>query len=238
MAVEGLKIKQARYAKIKSTTEKPTFTFLNLSYAVWAYNGKAQQTKPALNRIIVPCRADVADYFDLTINDITTNQDQEIYEIECKPRAGNPPAQYFSGRVFINRATSNILKIEGDLGDGGVSGQGFENAKMTFDYRFRELPAGFSVLDYGKVVFTGNLSTGKKPKIITQATLVLHETGEDFKEKSLKKLNIKKEDLAEILKIKYDPEFWKNNPIIKRTTQEEQVIKSFEGKNAFGSILE
>ena len=44
-------------------------------------------------------------------------------------------------------------------------------------------------------------------------------------------------DLATIKKTTYDPAFWQNNAVVKRTPIEEQVIKSFEQKGAFGTML-
>ena len=38
-------------------------------------------------------------------------------------------------------------------------------------------------------------------------------------------------------KITYDPAFWQNNVVVKRTPIEEQVMKSFEQKGAFGTML-
>lgn len=32
------------------------------------------------------------------------------------------------------------------------------------------------------------------------------------------------------------PEFWENNPIVKRTAKEENIIKTFENKNVFGNF--
>ena len=44
-------------------------------------------------------------------------------------------------------------------------------------------------------------------------------------------------DLAAIRQTTYDPAFWQNNPVVKRTPLEEQVMKSFEQKGAFGTML-
>ena len=44
-------------------------------------------------------------------------------------------------------------------------------------------------------------------------------------------------DLATIKKITYVPAFWQNNAVVKRSPIEEQVMKSFEQKGAFGTML-
>jgi hypothetical protein len=54
--------------------------------------------------------------------------------------------------------------------------------------------------------------------------------------KSGKKLDSKDKLIEKIDKTKYDSEFWKNNPIVKRTNVEEKIIKTFETSNAFGTF--
>lgn len=44
-------------------------------------------------------------------------------------------------------------------------------------------------------------------------------------------------DLDAIRSIKYDPEFWANNPVVKRTPVEDEVIAAFEKKGAFGTMV-
>ena len=44
-------------------------------------------------------------------------------------------------------------------------------------------------------------------------------------------------DLATIKKTTCDPAFWQNNAMVKHTPIEEQVLKSFEQKGAFGTML-
>ena len=43
--------------------------------------------------------------------------------------------------------------------------------------------------------------------------------------------------LATIKKTICDPTFWQNNAVVKRTPIEEQVMKSFEQKGAFSTML-
>ena len=45
-------------------------------------------------------------------------------------------------------------------------------------------------------------------------------------------------DLALIKQTTYDPALWQNNAVVKRTPLEDQVMKSFEQKGAFGTMLQ
>ena len=45
-------------------------------------------------------------------------------------------------------------------------------------------------------------------------------------------------DKAIVESIVYNPEFWKDNPIVKKTTLEETFIKMMESKSAFGTMID
>ncbi|RZL04738.1 MAG: hypothetical protein EOO62_20610 [Hymenobacter sp.] len=44
-------------------------------------------------------------------------------------------------------------------------------------------------------------------------------------------------DLAAIKQLPYDAAFWQQNPVVKRTPLEEEVMRSFEQQGAFGTLL-
>ena len=45
------------------------------------------------------------------------------------------------------------------------------------------------------------------------------------------------QDKIVVESIKYNPEFWKNNPIVKQTALEDKFIKMMESQNAFGTMI-
>jgi hypothetical protein len=51
------------------------------------------------------------------------------------------------------------------------------------------------------------------------------------------KVSSSERDLEAIKKTKYDPAFWANNPVVKRTPLEDEVARSFEQKGAFGTMV-
>jgi len=44
------------------------------------------------------------------------------------------------------------------------------------------------------------------------------------------------QDLAEIKKRRYHPEFWQDNAVVKDSPVEAQVIQDFEGRRVFGNL--
>jgi hypothetical protein len=50
-------------------------------------------------------------------------------------------------------------------------------------------------------------------------------------------LDRKTKDRTVIESIKYDADFWKDNPIVKQTALEDSFIKMMESKSAFGTMI-
>ena len=51
-------------------------------------------------------------------------------------------------------------------------------------------------------------------------------------------LNPTSNDVETLKTVAYDPAFWNNNPIIKRTPVEEEVIRDFERKKVLGNYFD
>lgn len=66
--------------------------------------------------------------------------------------------------------------------------------------------------------------------------LYLYERGAK-KSRRLSKPDFSVSTFEKFYEAKYRPRFWKDNPIIKRTQEEENIISSFETENAFGTYF-
>jgi hypothetical protein len=55
--------------------------------------------------------------------------------------------------------------------------------------------------------------------------------------KNLHSAGLELEDVSNFEEAKYKPKFWMNNPVIKRTAEEEAIIASFDKSNAFGTYF-
>jgi len=55
--------------------------------------------------------------------------------------------------------------------------------------------------------------------------------------RNLREPSLELEDLKSVSKVRYRKRFWKDNPIIKLTSEEEKIIRSFEEENAFGTYF-
>lgn len=90
--------------------------------------------------------------------------------------------------------------------------------------------------EFFDIAVVGTIDGGKDGNI-----LVFEFTPKEKYRKKLfrsSKTNLKKDDilLKEIGKMKYEPEFWRDNPVIKRTPIEDEIINWFENKDIFGNF--
>ena len=102
-------------------------------------------------------------------------------------------------------------------------------------------PGGAATLDYIKVDYRTDLGRLMKPDIrIHVASFTYCYNGRPTPDASVTYAPFKsgEVDLALIKQTTYDPAFWQNNAVVKRTPLEEQVMKSFEQKGAFGTMLQ
>jgi hypothetical protein len=74
-------------------------------------------------------------------------------------------------------------------------------------------------------------------KVAINSTLIVFEK-ESKSNSKLRQADIKQVDIDQVRKKKYNPKFWIDNPIIKRTQFEEEAISYFEKSNSFGSYIE
>lgn len=70
------------------------------------------------------------------------------------------------------------------------------------------------------------------------STLINYDRLDDKSAKRLKALKLERDDFKEVRKIKYNPAFWRDNPVIKRTPLEEEIIKSFEDNKLMGNYFD
>ncbi|WP_041615751.1 hypothetical protein [Spirosoma linguale] len=79
-------------------------------------------------------------------------------------------------------------------------------------------------------------ATGERRKDNVSAFLVINEFSRVPAKGKYKPINIHREDLKIIQHAKYDPEFWRNNPVVRRTPLEEKIIKAFEQEGVMGNM--
>jgi hypothetical protein len=123
------------------------------------------------------------------------------------------------GLFSPNVVDNYLLEIKGVLFQSdttAVSPLEYIRTNMTYDLVRPGLPAA----KMSVAAFTFFYDTSRKPINLPYS-----------------KVSSNERDLEAIKKTKYDPAFWANNPVVKRTPLEDEVARSFEQKGAFGTMV-
>lgn len=237
-------LEQGRYALLENNDGKglvfnKNFTLIDRVFPT---------IQPEIDLFNTPITPNVIDLYDLKTEKIVQNGAEEIAVIAFTPKldyVGRTPTM--EGKVYIDLKTYDILKLSGkfvsnDLKVIAIKGEGdLDNYVLHYESAYRKNKNGDLLLDYIKAKQTLELHFPNKPtkKVVTQSLLTLFEyyTPEKKKKRLSGRLRFDKSDVSMINRKTYNAAFWRENPIVKRTPVEEEVIASFEKERQFGSIF-
>ncbi|MEZ5038484.1 MAG: TonB-dependent receptor plug domain-containing protein [Saprospiraceae bacterium] len=237
-------LQQGRYALQENNEGKglvfnKNFTLLNRVFPT---------IQPEIDLFFTPISPAVEGQYDLSTEKIIQNGTQEIAVIRFTPKwdiVGKTPSM--EGQVYIDMATYDILKLSGKFASNELKviafkGEGtVDNYVLHYESSFKQAETGALLLDYIRTeqVFDVVYTDRPSKKVSTRSLLNFYEYyAPDNPQKRLGgRLNFNKSDVEVIDKKAYDAEFWRENPIVKRTPIEEGVIAAFEKGRQFGSIF-
>lgn len=233
--VESSAMTQSRYAEKKALINFKNFSFYTKSLRI--YNPADDSSR--LTAVISP---NAAQYYTLEVLGVTQNGAQNLVEIKFASKPGLTPRQC-QGRLTIDEATHQLLRFYLETPDLGVKSNNptftFKNGSTTFDMDFKPLPNGATGLNYLKVDYHARIGRPFKSDVAIQvSSFTSFYDGQLTPPPGSPVARAKaSSDLAAIKQAPYNAAFWQNNAVVKRTPLEEGIIKSFEQKGAFGTML-
>ncbi|MCK0108962.1 carboxypeptidase-like regulatory domain-containing protein [Flavobacteriaceae bacterium S0825] len=238
--VDGIndwEISEGRYALKREKINNSNFTLLSRIL-------KAIQ--PDTDDIIFPLSYDVKEYYDVKIVDILSSGDEDIAVLKFRPLPEvKTPA--FEGEAYINTKTYEILKISGTVINDRLDFIKFREKKtytknytLSYEMAFKKDIKNNLLIDYIKV--DHSFDYYRNDSLLTHVSSTSNLTyfeyyDTDSPRRFRKNFRNSKSDWETLNKIGYNEKFWENNPIVKRTPVEDEVIASFEKANAFESIF-
>ncbi|WP_347924836.1 carboxypeptidase-like regulatory domain-containing protein [Pontimicrobium sp. SW4] len=238
--VDGIndwEILEGRYALKREKINNSNFTLLSRIL-------KAIQ--PDTDDIIFPLSYEVKEYYDVKIVDMLSSGDEDIAVLEFKPLPEvKTPA--FEGEAYINTKTYEVLKISGTVMNDRLDFIKFrekrtytKNYTLSYEMAFKKSSKDDLLIDYIKVDHSFDYYKGDSlvTHVSSTSNLTYFEHYDtDSPRRFRKSFKDSKSDWETLNKIGYNEKFWKDNPIVKRTPVEDEVIASFEKDNAFESIF-
>ncbi|MBJ6143437.1 carboxypeptidase-like regulatory domain-containing protein [Hymenobacter sp. BT559] len=233
--LEGTALMQARYAKQKAAL----LNYRNFSYFTKDFNIYSTKGDTARKGAILS--PDAAEYYTLRLVGITQRDEQSLAEVAFvgKP-AFNP--QHVQGSLVIDTNTYQILRfkvgIDREMHANNPTFK-FKEGRMEYEIVFRPTATG-AVPDHLTTTHTVILTRLLKPEVQLRASALAYfynwqatlPAGLTYAAP-----NGKESDLVMVKQAAYDPLFWRDNPVVKRTPLEEGVIRAFEQQKSFGTML-
>jgi hypothetical protein len=173
--------------------------------------------------------------YKFSIKEIVKAKGHEIAVIKCELKDQDFPHTAFEGDYYIDTDNYNILKTDGVLHHFLLSSTGpfsFKVKEVRIITQYKMGTDSNMVLDYSNFTLKSTLKAGfvglKQLTYIGQLFALDYPNPANktaLAEVTLDKLQ-KEED--KFKSIAYDPEYWKSNPVIKRTTAEDAAVTQLE----------
>ena len=237
---EGIKdwsILEGRYALKSGGVHNKNFTLLSRLLA---------PIQPETDELVFPMHPDLDSFYDLRIIDYIESENQTIAVVWFKPKK-NPTIPTFEAEVYIDTKTFDILKISGEITRDDLKLVRLAEKKSTwkdyalgYEIAYQIGDDNSTMIDYIKIdnQFDYYKNDSLNFQVTSNSILTFIEHYTPTKRKKLGgQFYKKRSDWENLNEIGYNKKFWEENPIVKRTGVEEEVISSFEADNAFGTLF-
>ena len=228
ICLRDLNIVAGRYAKLENDSVHEYLSFEDF----FRYS---QLTPIRVKRLkkketIVPLMSDFSKYYTLSYDVLLSGQNY-IYKIIFTPKKIGKRF-IIGGTLYVDSSTLDIIRIESMImmpvvmwHNGKMIGHRLADLKIALNYK---------LMEHVSVVETVNVHCEIKTETdFYKFNSILYNMGDKIENKKSK--SPKSNMLKAVEKMNYDPAFWKDKAIIKRTPLEQSAIDMFERKNLFGT---
>lgn len=230
--IQGWAAKQSRFAEMN---EQIAFSMNNQSYLTFSYSGYLLPNKGGKFVSLETLK----DY-DVVIEKYIEQSNQSIAVVSCKYKKPKKNQYYVNSIYYIGVEDSKVYRLENSifnlpirLSDATTKFPPVVTTIATFNGDGHPVPVLESV---STKVFLSLIVRGQDLNTDISSLLTIYNVNDDLKKQQFEALNRNTRDKNVIESLRYDPEFWKNNPIVKQTTLEDSFIKMMESKSAFGTM--
>ncbi len=233
--VENWEIIEGRYALKKETINNKNFTL---------FTRIIKSLQPDTEDLIFPLSQSIESFYNVILIKTIKSENGDIAQLRFSPKGNQYPI--FKSDVYIHKKNHDVLKIVSSVDDDRLDLVKFKenniekkNYHLDYEMVFKENESLGMVLDYINInqefdYFKDGLF---RNKVSAQSNFTLFEYYPSNEKRRLgRQFDRSKSDWEKLNEIGYNQEFWEENPIIKRTPIEDDIIDQFERDNAFESI--
>ncbi len=214
----------------------------NIVYTTLGNSAPSPRIRFRTDQNIIPVNVITKSYNIEIENFINPDTKNEIAIVLCTPKENGD--NKFTGRFYIKTATNGVLRVVGRMiRPKKVWPSGFwfkvKETYMDMDISYQEDVNGAMMLlgmDIDFVVMVQYASSVNR-KVLDHIILVMYEYDKliNGEQSALTEKSAPEDQIFATTQA--SPEFWANNPIIKRTQLEDKIIKIFEGRKKKGGNM-
>lgn len=228
ICLRDLNIVAGRYAKLENDSVHEYLSFSD--FFRYSQLTPIRIKKLKKKETVVPLMSDFFKYYTLSYDVLSSGQNY-IYKIIFTPKKIGKRL-IIGGTLYVDSSTLDIIRIESMImmpvvmwHNGKMIGHRLADTKVTLNYK---------LMEHVSVVETVNVHCEIKTEAdFYKFNSILYNMGDKIENKKSK--SPKSNMLKAVEKMDYDPAFWKDKAIIKRTPLEKSAIEMFEKKNLFGT---
>ncbi|MGP1536407.1 carboxypeptidase-like regulatory domain-containing protein [Bacteroides heparinolyticus] len=228
ICLRDLNIVAGRYAKLENDSVHEYLSFED--FFRYSQLTPIRVKKLKKKETIVPLMSDFSKYYTLSY-DVLSSEQNYIYKIIFTPKKIGKRF-IIGGTLYVDSSTLDIIRIESMImmpvvmwHNGKMIGHRLADMKIALNYK---------LMEHVSVVETVNVHCEIKTETdFYKFNSILYNMGDKIENKKSK--SPKSNMLKVVEKMNYDPAFWKDKAIIKRTPLEKSAIEMFEKKNLFGT---
>jgi len=230
---------EGRYALKEETINNKNFTLLSKIIRVY---------QPNSDVLIFPLISEFENYYTVKITNTTNAEKGELVTISFTP-LNNIKTPIIEANVTINTKSNDVIKVEGNLisddikiitlGDKDAQKK---NYKLNFEIFYKEDDVFGLVLDYINLkhefdYYKENILLSHLYATSNLSFFEYYDENPKTKTKKRNQFKYRSSDWDKLDAVGYNKSFWENNPIVKRTETENELIENFEDLRAFESVF-
>mgnify|MGYP003582863628 CR=1 FL=1 len=231
--VEGWIAKQSRFAE---SNEGISFSMSNQSYLTFLLAGSLFEGRKMGKYVSLKTLKD----FEITVERYIEQKEQDVAVVSCKYK-GKKKDFYTNFTYYIGIDDSKIYRLESSAFNLPlkVNATSKMPPTVTTVATFNGANTPIPVLESISTKLFLHLSTRNRSiSPVINSMLTVYQLDKNLNTQNFTELNKKIQDKTVVESIAYNPDFWKNNPIVKQTALEDAFIKMMESKSAFGTMID
>lgn len=231
--VEGWIAKQSRFAE---SNEGISFSMSNQSYLTFLLAGSLFEGRKMGKYVSLKTLKD----FEIMVERYIEQKEQDVAVVSCKYK-GKKKDFYTNFTYYIGVDDSKIYRLESSAFNLPLKVNATSKIPPTVTTvaTFNGANTPIPVLESISTKLFLHLSTRNRSiSPVINSMLTVYQLDNNLNTQNFTELNKKIQDKTVVESIAYNPDFWKNNPIVKQTALEDAFIKMMESKSAFGTMID